>query len=172
MAVIRRLFPHKLNPVMDARTGADTFPDFAMHSKAEISRLIPHAGAMCLLDGVMRWDAAHIRCVSRSHRDKDNPLRAGDELPALCGIEYAAQAMALHGGLAGMTGGKPRAGYLVSLRDVVCLQRRLDDLDGDLIVDAEQLMGDQGRVIYRFTLRVGAVEVLSGRATVVLDAAT
>ena len=172
MAVIRRLFPNKLKPAIAGTPGADAAPHFAMHTKAEIASLIPHAGAMCLLHGVVRWDAAHIRCVSRSHRDMDNPLRAGDELPALCAIEYAAQAMAVHGGLAGMLGGKPRAGYLVSLRDVVCRQRRLDDLDGDLIVDAEQLMGDQGRVIYQFTLRVGAVEVLSGRATVVLDAAT
>jgi predicted hotdog family 3-hydroxylacyl-ACP dehydratase len=90
----------------------------------------------------------------------------------VCGIEYAAQAMAVHGGLAGTIGSKPKAGYLVSLRDVIMRQSRLDNLDGDLIVDAEQLMGDQGRVIYQFTLQVGGVEVLSGRAAVVLDAAT
>ncbi len=141
-------------------------------TRAEIAKLIPHAGAMCLLDGVVRWDAAQIRCFSRSHRDPGNPLRAGGQLPAVCGIEYAAQAMAVHGGLAGTVGSKPKAGYLVSLRNVICRKRRLDDLEGDLIVDAEQLMGDQSRVIYQFTLRVGEVEVLSGRATVVLDAAT
>lgn len=140
-------------------------------TKVEIAALIPHAGAMCLLDGVVRWDATQISCVSRTHRDIANPLRAGGQLPAVCGIEYAAQAMAVHGGLAGMIGAKPRAGYLVSLRDVICRQSRLDNLDGDLIVDAAQLMGDQGRVVYQFALRVGAVEVLSGRATVVLDAA-
>ncbi len=127
---------------------------------------------MCLLDGVVQWDATHICCVSRTHRDIENPLRAGGQLAAVCGIEYAAQAMAVHGGLAGMVGGKPRAGYLVSLRDVICRASRLDNLDGDLSVDAAQLMGDQNRVIYQFTLRVGAVEVLSGRATVVLNAAT
>ena len=141
-------------------------------SKADIAKLIPHAGAMCLLDGVVRWDAAQIRCVSHSHRDLENPLRAGGQLPAVCGIEYAVQAMAVHGGLAGSIGSRPKAGYLVSLRDVICRTSRLDNLEGDLIVDAEQLMGDQSRVIYQFTLRVGEVEVLSGRATVVLDAAT
>jgi len=141
-------------------------------TKADIARLIPHAGAMCLLDGVVQWDSARIRCVSRTHRDMENPLRAGGQLPAVCGIEYAAQAMAVHGGLAAVTRSKPKAGYLVSLRDVVCRTRRLDNLEGDLIVDAEQLMGDQSRVIYQFTVRVGEVEVLSGRATVVLDAGT
>ena len=142
------------------------------YSKAEIARLIPHAGAMCLLDSVVQWDAARIRCVSRTHRDPGNPLRAGGQLPAVCGIEYAAQAMAVHGGLAGIIGNRPKAGYLVSLRDVIFRKSRLDDLEDDLIVDAEQLMGDQNRVIYQFTLKVGGVEVLSGRATVVLDAPT
>jgi predicted hotdog family 3-hydroxylacyl-ACP dehydratase len=140
-------------------------------TKADIARLIPHAGSMCLLDGVEHWDATHIRCVSRTHRDIANPLRADGQLPAVCGIEYAAQAMALHGGLAGLIGNQPRAGYLVGLRDVVCRYRRLDNLDGDLTVDAAQLMGDQGHVIYQFALRVGAAEILTGRATVVLDAA-
>jgi predicted hotdog family 3-hydroxylacyl-ACP dehydratase len=140
-------------------------------TKAEIAKLIPHAGAMCLLDAVIRWDATHISCTSRTHLEPANPLRSGGELHAMCGVEYAAQAMALHGGLSGMIGGRPRAGYLVGLREVVCRQRRLDTFDGDLTIDAAQLMGDQGRVIYEFTLRAGATEILSGRATVVLDAA-
>ncbi len=142
-----------------------------MHSKADIARLIPHAGAMCLLDGVVRWDSTRIRCVSRGHRDMENPLRTGGQLPAVCGIEYAAQAMAVHGGLAAITRSKPKAGHLVSLRDVIWRHSRLDNLEGDLIVDAERLLGDRSHVIYQFTLRVGALEVLSGRATVVLEAA-
>jgi len=140
-------------------------------TKAEIAALIPHAGAMCLLDGVVHWDAESIRCTSRSHRDPGNPLRADGQLRAVCGIEYAAQAMAVHGALAGTVGAQPKAGYLASLRDVACRQSRLDDIEGELIVDAAQLMGDASRVIYQFTLRVGEVEILSGRATVVLQAA-
>jgi predicted hotdog family 3-hydroxylacyl-ACP dehydratase len=140
-------------------------------SKADIAGMIPHAGAMCLLDGVAEWDASKIRCFSGTHRDAGNPLRAGGRLPAWCGIEYAAQAMAVHGGLSGTIGGKPKAGYLVGVRDVACCAGRLDDLEGDLIVDAEQVMGDESLAIYQFTLRVGAVLVLRGRATVVLDTA-
>jgi predicted hotdog family 3-hydroxylacyl-ACP dehydratase len=132
--------------------------------------MIPHAGAMCLLDEVVEWDATRIRCLSHSHRAEDNPLRANNMLPALCGIEYAVQAMAVHGALSGAVDGRPQAGYLASLRAVECRQNRLDDLAGDLIVDAEMLMGDESRVIYRFALRVGTVEVLGGRATVVLAA--
>lgn len=140
-------------------------------TRAQIAGLIPHSGAMCLLDGVVEWDASRIVCTSCTHRAADNPLRSEEGLPAVCGVEYAAQAMAVHGGLAGKVGRRPRAGYLASLRDVVCRRDRLDDLEGDLFVEAEQVAGDGARVIYRFRLRVGEVEVLSGQALVVLDAA-
>jgi predicted hotdog family 3-hydroxylacyl-ACP dehydratase len=140
-------------------------------TRAEIAGLIPHAGTMCLLDGVVAWDENRIRCVSGSHRDPVNPLRANGQLPAICGIEYAAQAMAVHGGLAGRTKGRPRAGYLASVRDVVCRRERLDDLDGSLFVEAVRVLGDEERVIYEFRLWVGEAEILSGRAAVVLDVA-
>ena len=134
-----------------------------------IAGLIPHAGAMRLLDGVLFWDADRIECMSRTHRDPHNPLCSQGQLPALCGIEYAAQAMAIHGRLAGSLESAPRAGYLASLREVVCRAGRLDDLDGDLVVEAERLMGEESRVIYRFEVRVGETDVLRGRAAVVLD---
>lgn len=125
---------------------------------------------MCLLDEVIQWNEATIRCISRSHRDGDNPLRAGPQLPALCGIEYAAQAMAVHGRLSAIVGETPRAGYIASVSDVVCHARRLDDLEHDLVIDAERLMGDEQRVLYRFALSAGGMEILRGRAAVVLDA--
>ena len=137
--------------------------------KAGIAQVIPHAGSMCLLDGVLECDAQRIRCISGSHRNVDNPMRSGDELSALCGIEYAAQAMAVHGVLGGQLDRKPRAGYLASLRDVTCNAMRLDTLTDDLVIDAEKLMGDEARVIYQFSIHAGQNEIISGRATVVLD---
>lgn len=141
-----------------------------MLAKAEIARMIPHAGRMCLLDEVAAWDASTIRCLARSHRDRANPLRAGAELPALCGIEYAAQAMAVHGRLAAAVAEKPRAGYLASVSDVVCSVRRLDDLDAELVIEAEKLAGDELRVLYVFKILSKNIEILSGKAAVVLAA--
>jgi predicted hotdog family 3-hydroxylacyl-ACP dehydratase len=138
-------------------------------NRGDIAALIPHAGAMCLLDGVKEWDSTRIRCVSRSHLDTGNPLRANGTLSALCGIEYAAQAMAVHAGLTGTAKAKPRTGYLASLRDIECSRDRLDDLDGDLVVEAERLAGDGLRVMYGFALWIGKEQVLKGRAAVVLD---
>ena len=139
-------------------------------SKADIAKVIPHTGDMCLLDGVLECDAQHIRCISGTHRDAANPMRSGDMLHALCGIEYAAQAMAVHGAWDAKFDKKPRAGYLAALRDIACETMRLDDLKDDLIIDAEKSMGDEARVIYQFTIHAGKTQIMSGRATVVLDA--
>ena len=62
-------------------------------AKADICRLIPHAGAMCLLDTVDAWTESCITCTATSHRDVSNPLRRREKLDAICGLEYAAQAM-------------------------------------------------------------------------------
>ncbi len=64
-----------------------------------IRKLVPHAGNMCLLERVVACDAASIRCETRSHLDQSNPLRRNGQLASMCAIEYAAQAMALHGAL-------------------------------------------------------------------------
>jgi predicted hotdog family 3-hydroxylacyl-ACP dehydratase len=138
--------------------------------KAEIARMIPHAGAMCLLDEVAAWDESTIRCLARSHRDPANPMRAGAELPALCGIEYAAQAMAVHGRLSSAVAARPRAGYLASVSDVVCGVRRLDHLDAELVIEAEKLAGHEARVLYFFRILSRNAEIVTGKATVVLAA--
>jgi len=138
--------------------------------KAAIARVIPHTADMCLLDGVLECDAQRIRCISGTHRDANNPMRSGNVLLALCGVEYAAQAMAVHGAWDAKFERKPRAGYLAALRDVSCHTMRLDDLGDDLIIEAEKVMGDEARVIYQFSIQAGAEEIMSGRATVVLDA--
>ena len=136
---------------------------------AGIARLIPHSGDMCLLDGVLRWNGSRIACVSMSHRLVGNPLRRNGRIGILCGVEYAAQAMALHAGLAEGGLESPRRGYLASLRTVACHADRLDLIAGRLLVEAERLFGDAGRVIYGFTIGHEGGVLLNGRAAVVLE---
>jgi len=136
--------------------------------RKQIAALIPHADKMCLLDEVVAWDAEHIRCVARSHRDADNPMRSGGELAAVCGIEYAAQAMALHGRLSAQAG-KSKSGYLASVRDVVCHAARLDELSDELVIETRRLMGDDGRAVYEFSVAAGRRLLLQGRAAVLLE---
>jgi predicted hotdog family 3-hydroxylacyl-ACP dehydratase len=125
---------------------------------------------MCLLDRVDSWDAQHIRCSVSSHRAPDNPLRAHGRLGAVCGIEYAAQAMAAHGALLAATDSAPRAGYLASVRAVELKVARLDDIAADLRVEAVRESGDDNTILYGFSVHAGQDVLLGGRAIVVLDA--
>ncbi|MFI4909502.1 MAG: 3-hydroxylacyl-ACP dehydratase [Steroidobacterales bacterium] len=123
---------------------------------------------MCLLDEVLSWDTARIRCRATSHRLADNPLRAHGRLGAACGVEYAAQAMAVHGAImAHMAGAQPRAGLLTSVRNLVLLVSRLDDLESDLIALAARLAGDESSTLYEFTVSSGGHDLLTGRASIV-----
>lgn len=147
-------------------------------NRDDIARRIPHQGSMCLLDTVLAWDDKRIRCEARSHLAPNHPLRAYGRLGAACGVEYAAQAMAVHGALVaehlacGNAGGDgpPRAGYLASMRSVTLHVKRLDTIAGPLTVNAERITGDANTVLYTFTLQAGAQILLVGRAAVVLDA--
>jgi predicted hotdog family 3-hydroxylacyl-ACP dehydratase len=135
--------------------------------RSQLTQMIPHAGAMCLLDGVRAIDATRIVCTATSHRDAANPLRRKGQLAAVCGVEYAAQAMAAHGAWAQATGAAPRPGMFASLREVTWTCARLDEIEQELTIEAE-LDADDGRTAaYRFALRAGEALLLRGRATVV-----
>jgi predicted hotdog family 3-hydroxylacyl-ACP dehydratase len=141
---------------------------------AGIAARVPHAGAMCLLAALTRWDATTLCCTAGDHTAPDHPLRHGGVLPASAAIEYASQAMALHGTLSAQAAGSdapPRGGFLASVRAVHLHHTRLDDAPGPLQVRAERLAGDARQAMYRFALHDAAGRLLvEGRATVVLDA--
>ena len=144
----------------------------------EIARRIPHQGSMCLLDRVTAWDSSQISCEASSHRAESNPLRAYGRLGASCGVEYAAQAMAVHGALvaearsdADKTSHAPKTGYLASIRGLTLHVERLDDINEILGIRAERLSGDDHTILYSFSLHAGPALLLSGRAVVILDAA-
>ena len=136
-----------------------------------IAAHIPHQGDMCLLDAVLEWSDTSIVCRAISHADPGNPLRAQGRLGAASGIEYAAQAMAVHGALIAGDDAPPRQGYLTSVRSVSLHVARLDDLSGALDVRAERLSGDGNHILYQFSLGHAGRCLLEGRAAVVLDAA-
>lgn len=133
-----------------------------------IEDLVPHAGAMVLIDEVESWDQTHIICSTRSHRRPDNPLRTPDGLPAAAGVELGAQAMAIHGAL--IQGGKPRAGLLVLVTDLHIGVRWLDDLEGTLRIRAELLRGHGRGCLYSMAMEAGGTEIMAGRITAMLDA--
>ncbi|MFC7292571.1 hypothetical protein [Hirschia litorea] len=62
-----------------------------------ISQVLPHAGDMVLIDEIVSLSADKIECRTQSHRLKNNPLSMAKGLPITAGLEYGAQAVALHG---------------------------------------------------------------------------
>ena len=136
-----------------------------------IASHIPHQGTMCLLDSVVNWDDKHIQCRANSHRNKDNPLRLRDQLGTACGIEYAAQAMAVHGALlAPSDNSLPRAGLLVSVRGTTLHVSRLDDINADLDIEANCISNSGDHILYQFNIHADGRLLIDGRAAVVLNA--
>ena len=133
---------------------------------AAIAARIPHAGAMCLLHAITAWNADRIEALAISHRAANNPLRSTAGLGIAAGIEYAAQAMAVHGSLLG--DGTPRAGRLASVRGVQTHAHRLDLETQDLTVVARRVSGDDAGMVYDFELRAGERLLMNGRASVAL----
>ena len=135
-----------------------------------IAARIPHQGTMCLLDRVLEWSPERIRCAAVSHYMPDNPLRDADRLGIAAGIEYAAQAMAVHGTLLAGQDSAPRQGFLASARSVELHAERLDTIVSELDIVAERLSGDGNNVLYGFSVSGDGRLLLSGRAAVILDA--
>ena len=134
----------------------------------QIRDLVPHSEKMCLLERVLEWSDQSIRCETNSHLDMDNPLRRHGHLSSICGIEYAAQAMALHAALCSNAGAPVRHGYLASARDMRCTTAILDEHDSPLVVSAELVFADGSRVIYSFSIKFDGADLVSGRAAVVI----
>ena len=135
-------------------------------TREAIARLVPHQGAMCLLERVRSCDAAGIVCAAVTHRDPAHPLRRDGVLPAVCGLEYALQAMALHGALT--DGAAQGRGFLAGLSGVAMAVERLDEVVGDLLVTATALARESRGFISGLEVAGDGRLLLSGSETIVL----
>jgi predicted hotdog family 3-hydroxylacyl-ACP dehydratase len=149
-------------------TAASHAPQTLPHTG--IAALIPHGGTMCLLDRLAAWDETRIVCIATNHRDARHPLRTRSGLLSTAAIEYAAQAMALHGALIGQEAGTPATpGFLASARGVQLHVLRLDDLPDELRIEAVRQAGDARQILYAFSLQHQGRNIAEGRAAVVLN---
>lgn len=137
--------------------------------RSELVGLLPHAGTMCLLDGVLDWDETRIVATASGHRRPDHPLRRNEGLSALCGVEYAAQAVAIHGSLlAGKREGPAKPGYLAAVRELELAVDRLDEIESELVIRAEILHGNETGLLYAFAVESKGDLLLAGRVSVFL----
>jgi predicted hotdog family 3-hydroxylacyl-ACP dehydratase len=137
----------------------------------EIRSLVPHGGAMCLLERILSWNERGIRAATRTHAATDNPLRRHGRLHAIHLCEYGAQAMAAHGSLLAGAG-RSLPGMLVALREVVLVTDYVESLAGELVVEAERLQAAAGGRQYTFRVLHDGAELARGRAAVIDRPAT
>lgn len=130
--------------------------------------LIPHQGRMCLLERVDHWETRSIRCATRSHADPANPLRRDGRLSAVHLAEYGAQATAIHGALlAAQQDQSAPPGYLASLRGFRLGVDHIDQIQGELAVEAELLAESEGGCMYQFHVSADNQDLASGCVTIV-----
>lgn len=136
---------------------------------ADIVQRLPHSGRMCLLESALAYDALGITCSAGNHRDIHHPLRRDGRLPITAGIEYAAQAMALHATLTRQAGANSGA-LLVQLANVSWARDSLDECVAPLLIQVQQINALGSAANYHFTVSSDGVHLIEGNILVHVEA--
>lgn len=135
-----------------------------MLARQHWAELIPHAGAMALIDAVVDWNGTVIHAIGERHIPSSHPLANSRGLHAVHLAEYGAQVLAIHAALLGEV--QARAGRLVSLRDVELAVEYVDLSKGRLAVHAERIYVDDRGARYTFKVEQQGYTLASGRVAV------
>ena len=129
-----------------------------------IAALIPHQGSMCLLERVVEWDDQHVVLETASHRSPQTPcaLTAGCER-SICASTARRPWPCMAGCARQVSGVQPKPGMLVSLRSVQFGRDYIEDLPGDLRVEAVCLQADAASLQYRFRVTHAEEMLAEGR---------
>jgi predicted hotdog family 3-hydroxylacyl-ACP dehydratase len=129
-----------------------------------LTELVPHGPPMLLLDRVLSYSTNCLRCAVEIRPDS---LFAGpDGVPAVVGVEYMAQAVAVYAGLKNRGEGKAvRIGFLLGSRDI-----RIDvdrfAIGDHLEVEARHTFGDADVGAFACRVERGGDVLLHGNLTV------
>ncbi len=137
-----------------------------MVARDQIEAMVPHAGAMCLIDAVKAWDDCAIECACTAPQS-GHPLARDGKVPAIVAAEYAAQATAVHGAL--QDGRHQRAGMLAKLSDVE-LRMQSFPPDAAMLTVCARLVGRMNAgCMYTFDVSADSRIVASGRLLVAFE---
>lgn len=134
-------------------------------SQSEFAHLVPHTGAMLLIDEVLDWSQQKIttRCIS--HQNPAHPLRLQGKLASIHLIEYGAQTMAVH---CGLLTGRSHPGFLAAVRAAHFYVDDLDSVKDVLIIQASAELQLANGAVYQFLVSDSENTLLfDARATVV-----
>ncbi|MHA1539397.1 MAG: hypothetical protein ACTSXQ_02860 [Alphaproteobacteria bacterium] len=137
-----------------------------MLNKEKLRHLIPHDGTMLLIDKVLSFDAENLVACTQTHLDLKNPLLKEGRLRAVCGIEYGAQAIALHRSLADKK--EQKEGYLISVRGIKLYVEEINNVEKDLQITVKSVLKGSDNSIYHFAIRTENQLLIEGNATVLI----
>jgi len=139
----------------------------------EIEQRLPHAGKMSLLDKVSYADLTVLKASASSYLNSDNPLRFNGKLASINGIEYAAQAMAIHSHLLSEAkkSGKgeqdaTQTGYIATIRNVEINTPFFPETKAIIAIEVAQLMSDTNGFTYQFQISCEKKALISGKITI------
>jgi predicted hotdog family 3-hydroxylacyl-ACP dehydratase len=134
-------------------------------SAIEIEQRLPHAGKMSLLNKIIIVDKYTLTAQAKNHLEPHNPLSIKGKINSINGIEYAAQAMALHGSL---LSAKVSVGYIASIRNIELKSPFFPKINEPLQIHVVKLMGNKTGFTYQFDVQCQQIELISGKITVFL----
>ncbi len=119
--------------------------------KNEIASLLPHTGAMCLLDKALLLGEGAIIAQSKLGSCSTNPMSLSGQMSACAVLEYAAQCAAVQLALSGDLGSnwKEHWVYVVSAKELVLGAELMPK--GFLYVHAQQISISELGCAYKFS---------------------
>jgi len=112
-----------------------------------IAEVLPHSAPMILLDEIVAYGGANIRC--RATIRSDSMFVDAGRVRAIVSLEYMAQAVAAFAGMRGRSiGAPPRIGYVIGAREMA-LEVDQFEIGDELLVDAEEVWGDERMSSFR-----------------------
>lgn len=130
-----------------------------------IDEVLPHAGAMRLLDTLLHADDQH--AVARTCVRADSLFAAGDGIPAWVGIEFMAQTIAAWAGArARRAGAAPNIGFLLGSRRYECDVASFPFGSVLTMTARVELIGDNGLGMFACTLALDGREVARANISV------
>ena len=128
-----------------------------------VADILPHDGAMVLLDNVLEYDQQSL--VAAVTVRNDGMFGDGKTIPAWIGIEYMAQTVAAHGGMMCHLAGKPiNLGFLLGTRRYTCNISEFT-VGMHLTVKVERLIEDQGLGVFTCQILGDGIDI-SAKLTV------
>lgn len=140
-------------------------------NKQEVASCLPHKGPMVLLENVLHCTEEGLECETRTHLQVEHPLSIEGQLSIFVGVEYAAQAMALHKSLNAVGDGKVRSGFVAVTSNVTPYLDFLNQASGALNVVVNMLDSSGGGSLYEFRITHSQekLPVLEGKLLVMLS---